>query len=134
MGCHKNLSLFKRIGIGRLSNIYSIWSSNGCTSYLDFWKRRAKKEVSKIHFESKNILKKNIEEKKRDIEQQIEKDFTKTQKEIIDLKKNSLATIQNISENIASNIIENISGDKLNESSIKATVEDITKKSIGKYL
>ena len=95
---------------------------------------RAKKEVSKIHFESKNILKKNIEEKKRDIEQQIEKDFTKTQKEIIDLKKNSLATIQNISENIASNIIENISGDKLNESSIKATVDDITKKSIGKYL
>ena len=94
----------------------------------------AKKEVSKIHFESKNILKKNIEEKKKDIEQQIEKDFTKTQKEIIDLKKNSLATIQNISENIASNIIENISGDKLNASSIKATVEDITKKSIGKYL
>ena len=94
----------------------------------------AKKEVSIIHFESKNILKKNIEEKKRDIEQQIEKDFAKTQKEIIDLKKNSLATIQNISENIASNIIENISGDKLNESSIKATVEDITKKSIGKYL
>ena len=35
---------------------------------------------------------------------------------------------------IGSNIIENISGDKLNESSIKATVEDITKKSIGKYL
>ena len=94
----------------------------------------AKKEVSKIHFESKNILKKNIEEKKRDIEQQIEKDIVKTQKEIIDLKKNSLATIQNISENIASNIIENISGDKLNESSIKATVEDITKKNIGKYL
>ena len=94
----------------------------------------AKKEVSKIHFESKNILKKNIEEKKRDIEKQIEKDFAKTQKEIIDLKKNSLATIQNISENIASNIIENISGDKLNESSIKATVEDITKKSVGKFL
>ena len=94
----------------------------------------AKKEVSKIHFESKNILKKNIEEKKRDIEKQIEKDFAKTQKEIIDLKKNSLATIHDISENIASNIIENISGDKLNESSIKATVEDITKKSVGKYL
>ena len=94
----------------------------------------AKKEVSKIHFESKNILKKNIEEKKRVIEQQIDKDIAKTQKEIIDLKENSLSAIQNISENIASNIIENISGDKLNESSIKATVEDITKKNIGKYL
>ena len=96
--------------------------------------KNAKKEVSKIHFESKNILKKNIEEKKRDIEQQIDKDIAKTQKEIIDLKENSLSAIQNISENIASNIIENISGDKLNESSIKATVDDITKKSIGKYL
>ena len=95
---------------------------------------RAKKDVSKIHFESKNILKKNIEEKKRDIEQQIDKDIAKTQKEIIDLKENSLSAIQNISENIASNIIENISGNKLNESSVKATVEDITKKNINKYL
>jgi|TARA_B100002051_G_scaffold104326_1_gene99629 F-type H+-transporting ATPase subunit b len=95
---------------------------------------RAKKDVSKIHFESKNILKKNIEEKKRVIEQQIDKDIAKTQKEIIDLKENSLSAIQNISENIASNIIENISGDKLNESSVKATVEDITKKNINKYL
>ena len=42
--------------------------------------------------------------------------------------------IQKISENIAASIIENISGDKLNESSIKATVEDVSKKTIGKYL
>ena len=95
---------------------------------------RAKKDVSKIHFESKNILKKNIEEKKRDIEQQIDKDIAKTQKEIIDLKENSLSAIQNISENIASNIIANISGDKLNESSVKAMVEDISKKNLGRYL
>ena len=50
------------------------------------------------------------------------------------IKKNSTSSIQNISENIASNIIENISGDKLNGSSIKAVVEDISKKNIGKYL
>ena len=31
-------------------------------------------------------------------------------------------------------IIEKISGDKLNESSIKAAVEDISKKNLGKYL
>ena len=31
-------------------------------------------------------------------------------------------------------IIENISGEKLNESSIKAAVEDISKKNMGKYL
>ena len=42
--------------------------------------------------------------------------------------------VAGIAENIAANIIENISGEKLNESSIKAAVEDISKKNIGKYL
>jgi thymidine phosphorylase len=37
-------------------------------------------------------------------------------------------------QSICQNIIEKMSGDKLNESSIKAVVEDISKKNIGKYL
>ena len=94
----------------------------------------AKKEVIKIHFESKNILDKDINSKKKTIEKEIEKEISKATKEIIEFKKNSLSSIQKISENIASDIIENISGDKLNESSIKAVVEDISKKNIGKYL
>tara|TARA_Y100000992_G_C21211039_1_gene465464 strand:- start:437 stop:1012 length:576 start_codon:yes stop_codon:yes gene_type:complete len=94
----------------------------------------AKKEVSKIHLESKNILNKDIQSKKETIEKEIEKEILKAQKEILELKKNSITSIQNISENIAANIIENISGDKLNESSIKATIEDVSKKNIGKYL
>ena len=94
----------------------------------------AKKDVVKIHLESKNNLDKNIQSKKEIIEKEIEKEIAKAQKEILELKKNSISSIQNISENIASNIIENISGEKLNESSIKAAVEDISKKNIGKYL
>ena len=94
----------------------------------------AKKEVSRIHFESKNILDKEIKTKKDAIEKEIEKEISTAQKEITELKKNSISAIQNISENIASNIIENISGDKPNESSVKATVEDISKKNISKYL
>ena len=94
----------------------------------------AKKEVSKIHFESKNILDKEIQSKKDMIEKEIEKELVKAQKDITELKKNSISSIQKISENIAANIIENISGEKLNESSIKAAVEDISKKNIGKYL
>tara|TARA_E500000178_G_C16576509_1_gene554063 strand:- start:21 stop:596 length:576 start_codon:yes stop_codon:yes gene_type:complete len=93
-----------------------------------------KKEVIKIHMESKNLLDKDIQTKKESIEKEIEKEITKAQKEISDLKKNSISDIQKISENIASNIIETISGDKLNESSIKAAVEDISKKNLGKYL
>ena len=94
----------------------------------------AKKEVIKIHFESKNILDKEIQFKKDMIEKDIEKELVKAQKDITELKKNSISSIQKISENIAANIIENISGEKLNESSIKAAVEDISKKNIGKYL
>ena len=92
------------------------------------------KEVIKIHIQSKNILDKEIKSKKEAIEKEIEKEIIKAQKEITELKKGSLSDIQKISENIVSHIIENISGDKLNESSIKATVEDVSKKNLGKYL
>ena len=94
----------------------------------------AKKEVSKIHFESKNTLDKDIKSKKETMEKEIEKEIFRAQKEITEFKKNSITSIQKISESIASNIIENISGDKLNESSVKAAVEDITKKNIGKFI
>ena len=94
----------------------------------------AKKEVSKIHFESKKALNKKINTKKEVIEKEIEKEISNAQKEIVELKKNSISSIQSISINVASSIIENITGEKLKESSIKATVEEISKKNIGKYL
>ena len=94
----------------------------------------AKKEVIKIHIDQKNLLDKDIQSKKATIEKEIENEILKAQKEINELKKNSLSDIRDISENIAASIIENISGDKLNDSSIKAAVEDVTKKNIGKYL
>lgn len=94
----------------------------------------AKKEVIKVYLESKNKLDKDIQAKKGAMEKEIENEIDKAQKEIYELKKNSISDIQNISRDIASNIIENISGDKLNESSITAAVEDVSKKKIGKYL
>ena len=94
----------------------------------------AKKEVIKIHIDQKNSLDKDIKTKKATLEKEIEDEILKAQKEIDDLKKSSISDIRSISENIASSIIENISGDKLNESSIKAAVEDVSKKNIGKYL
>ena len=94
----------------------------------------AKKEVVKIHFESKNILDKDIQSKKELIEKEIETKILKAQKEIVELKKNSLNQVQTVSTNITLEIIEKISGENLNENSIKATVEDLSKKNIGKYL
>ena len=94
----------------------------------------AKKEIIKIQIESKAKLDKDIREKKEKIEKEIEKEIIQAQKEISELKKSSISNIQSISKEIAANIIESISGDKLNESSIKAAVEEISKKNIGKYL
>ena len=68
------------------------------------------------------------------MEKEIENEISKAQKEILEMKKNSINSIHNISQEIASNIIEKISGDKLNESSTKAVIEDVAKKNIGKYL
>ena len=94
----------------------------------------SKKEVIKIHLESKNKLDKDIQKKKDVMDKEIETEITKAQQEINELKKNSILDIQNISKDLASNIIENISGDKLNESSIKATIAEVAKKNISKYL
>ncbi|MDA8538805.1 F0F1 ATP synthase subunit B [Candidatus Pelagibacter bacterium] len=94
----------------------------------------SKKEVIKIHLDSKNKLDKDIQTKKDVIDKEIETEITKAQQEINELKKNSILDIQNISKDLASNIIENISGDKLNESSIKATIAEVAKKNISKYL
>ena len=96
--------------------------------------RDAKKEVIKIKLESKIKLTKDIQEKKEKIENEIEKEISKAQKEIFELKKNSILDVQKISNEIAANIIESMTGDRLNESSIKAAVEEVSKKNIGKYL
>ena len=94
----------------------------------------SKKEVTKILLESKNTLNKDIQNKKDSMEKEIENEISKAQKEILEMKKNSINSINNISQEIASDIIEKISGDKLNESSTRAVIEDISKKNIGKYL
>ena len=94
----------------------------------------SKKEVTKILLESKNTLNKEIQTKKDSMEKEIESEISKAQKEILEMKKNSITSINKISQEIASNIIEKISGDKLNESSTRAVIEDISKKNVGKYL
>tara|TARA_B100001057_G_C22656641_1_gene874250 strand:- start:294 stop:869 length:576 start_codon:yes stop_codon:yes gene_type:complete len=94
----------------------------------------AKKEVIKILSESKKQLDKNISKKKEQFEKELEKEIKKAEKEILDLKKNSTKSINIIAEEISAKIIENITGDKLNNSSIKASVAEVSRNNIGKYL
>ncbi len=94
----------------------------------------AKREVIKILAESKNQLDQDIKKKKVIIDKEIENELEKIQLEIAQLKKNSIQDIAMISEEMTSKIIEDIAGDKLNESSIKAAVSEISKNNMSKYL
>ena len=94
----------------------------------------AKKEVAKIVSESKKQLDKNISQKKDQFEKELDKEIKKAEKEILDLKKGSSKSINLIAEETSAKIIENITGDKLNDSSIKASISEVSKNKIGKYL
>ena len=95
---------------------------------------QAKKEVIKILTDSKKQLDKNISQKRNQFEKELDKEINKTEKEIFDLKKSSSESINIIAEEISAKIIENITGEKLNNSSIKASVSEISKNKIGRYL
>jgi F-type H+-transporting ATPase subunit b len=94
----------------------------------------AKKEVQKIIFESKNKMNLEIQGKKKKIEKEIESEIRDAEKEIENLKKDSLKNISSISEEVASKVIERISGEPMNQSSVKAAILEMTKNNLGKYL
>tara|TARA_B110000967_G_scaffold184339_1_gene203679 strand:+ start:236 stop:811 length:576 start_codon:yes stop_codon:yes gene_type:complete len=94
----------------------------------------AKKEVQKIIFESKKKLSSQIQSKKKKIEKEIELEIKRAEQEIESLKKESLIDISAISEDMTSKVIEMVSGEPLNQSSIKAAVLESTKKNLSKYL
>ena len=94
----------------------------------------AKKEMHKIIFESKNKLNSEIQRKKKEFDKNIENEIKAVEKEIEDLKKESLKNVSVISEEMASKVIEQISGEPMNQSSVKAAILETTKKKIGKYL
>jgi|TARA_B110000259_G_scaffold58367_1_gene68944 F-type H+-transporting ATPase subunit b len=94
----------------------------------------AKKEAQKIILESKNKLNSEIQNKKKKFEKELEREIENAEKEIESLKKESLRSISVISEEMASRIIEQISGEPMNESSIKAAILESSKKNLGKYL
>jgi len=94
----------------------------------------AKKEVQKIIFESKNKLNLEIQNKKKEFDKEMEIEIEIAEKEIKNLKEDSIKNISTISEEMASKVIEQISGEPMNQSSVKAVIFETTKKSLSKYL
>lgn len=94
----------------------------------------AKKEINKILSDSKKKLDNDIKNKKNIIEKEIESEIIKAKKEIFDLKSNSAVSINKISKEVTAEIIENLTGNNLNESSIEAVVNETSKKHLKNIL
>ena len=94
----------------------------------------SKKEVQRILLENKNELKIEIENKKKIFEKEIDVEIKNTEKEIEKFKKESLVSITGISEEMTLKIVEKISGEPINQSSVKAAVLESAKKTLGKYI
>jgi F-type H+-transporting ATPase subunit b len=92
----------------------------------------SKKEVLKNLSDAKKKLSKEISMKKQVVENEIENETRKTQDEIIEFQKNSIASMNKVAEDIAANIIKDITGENLNENSIKAAVDETSKNNIGR--
>ena len=94
----------------------------------------AKKEVQKIILKNKNELNSQIKSKRKQFEKEIENEIKAVETEIENLKKDSLKSISVISEEMASKVIEQIAGEPMNQSSVKAAIIEATKKNLSKYL
>ena len=97
------------------------------------------KEYEKIIHDSKNEAKnyfnkarekvlKDIDNKKEVLENNINEEIVKVDKEISELKNKSAETINKIAIEISSDIVKQLIGVQVNNSSISATVENISKK------
>ncbi len=94
----------------------------------------SKNEAQKVIEEQRKKLDKDIEVKKKSFSNQIEKELASVEKEIKDLKKNSLPSISKIASETSAELIKNIINSEVNKSNVSAVVEDIIKKNKEKYI
>ena len=96
--------------------------------------------ISKGKIEAKNIFKdsrdkaiKNINIKREALDEQINEEIRKVEEEIIKLKKSAPDRINKIAIETSSELLKKLIGTEVNNSSISAIVEDLSKKDGDKY-
>ena len=96
--------------------------------------------ILKSKLEAKNIFKekrekaiKDINSKRETLEKQIDEEIKKAEKEIIMLKKTAPEKINKIAIETSSEILKTLIGAEVNNSSISAIVDDLSKKNGDKY-
>ena len=94
----------------------------------------SKKEAKKIIEDNKKKLDRDIKNKKYKFNDEIEKELMAAEKEIKDLKKSSISSINNIAAETSAEIIKQIINSEVNKSSVSAIVDDVVKRKVVKYI
>ena len=95
---------------------------------------KAKQDAKKVLDETRKKINLDIENKNNQFNLEIGKEIENAEKEIKTLKLSSIKDINKISIETSSEIVRKMVGTEVNASSVSATVEDISKKEIIKYI
>ena len=94
---------------------------------------KSKSEAKVIFKETREKTIKDINSKREVLEKQIDEEISKAEKEINELKKAAPEKINQIAIETSSEILKNLIGTEINNSSISAIVDDLSKKNGDKY-
>ena len=94
----------------------------------------AKQDAKKILDGTRKKINRDIENKKNQFNLEIDKEIENAEKEIKMLKLSSIKDINKIAIEASSEIIRKMVGTEVNNSSVSAIVEDISKREITKYI
>tara|TARA_Y100001958_G_scaffold147840_1_gene128895 strand:+ start:235 stop:825 length:591 start_codon:yes stop_codon:yes gene_type:complete len=94
---------------------------------------KSKFEAINIFKETREKVLKDINAKKETLENQIDEEVKKAEREINDLKKTAPEKINKIAVETSSEILKKLMGAEVNNSSISAIVDDLSKRNESKY-
>ena len=94
---------------------------------------KSKLEAKKIFKDSREKIIKDINNKKETLEKQINEEIKKVEKEIEVVKKSAPEKINRVAIETSSELVKKIIGAEINNSSISAIVDDLSKKNRNKY-
>ena len=94
---------------------------------------KSKLEAKNIFKDSREKVIKDINNKKETLENQINEEIKKAEKEIVVVKKSAPEKINKIAIEASSELVKKLIGAEINNSSISAIVDDLSKKNGDKY-
>ena len=94
---------------------------------------KSEKEAKNIFKDARDRVLKDINSKREILDKQIDEEIKKVEEEIKNLKKNAPEKINKIAIETSSELIEKLIGANINNSSISAIVDDLSKRNGNKY-